>query len=360
MQKETISDRQGISLMIMFIIGTSTIFVTGLEAKKDLWLTVILAAAAALPIILVYVRLHNNFPEKNLFDMIEICFGKFIGKGINIVYTWFVFHTGTLVFMNWGQFAGETDLIDTPLISIYLGFILPCIWIVKEGIEVMGRWVNVFLPVLSALIFVASLLLIPSMNIDHIRPVLHHGIRPVIQGVLPVLIFPFTQTVVFGMAFSSFKRRKSSYKIYIVGLLIGGLIILSTSLLNLLVLGVETAETTYYPAHESVSRIRIGDFLQRVDVIVAIGFTLGAFIKTSIYLLAACKGVSKIFGHQNYRFIVMPVGLLMLNLSYFAHHSLMEYFKWILEVFYYYAFPFQILLPLIILIAAEIRKKREI
>ncbi|QEK11221.1 GerAB/ArcD/ProY family transporter [Crassaminicella thermophila] len=355
--KEIISDKQGISLIIMFIIGTASIMARGLDAKQDLWLAVIIALIGAFPIVFIYAYLQYIFPGKDLFDIIYICFGNVIGKGIIIIYTWFLFHTGILVCMNFTNFVWIVALLETPKIILMISMIVLCTWIIKEGIEVMGRWAEFFVCVLVGFIFIAILFLIPKMHIKNIQPILNSGIKPFIKGTFSVFTFPFTQIIPFMIIFSNFKAKKSPYKIYLLGLLLGAIVILINSLGSILVLGVSTATGIYYPAYGSASRIGLGAILQRIEIIIATTFTLGAFIKAGVYLLATCKGISKIFKYNDYRFIVVPVSLLMINLSYFLHDSVMDYFEWILGVWTYYAFPFQIVFPIVILIVAKIRKK---
>lgn len=55
MNKETISDMQGISLIVLAIIGEASIFVMGIDAKRDLWLAIILAIIIALSTALIYI-----------------------------------------------------------------------------------------------------------------------------------------------------------------------------------------------------------------------------------------------------------------------------------------------------------------
>lgn len=355
MNREVISDKQGIALMILFIIGTAIITVSATQAKRDMWIAIILSLLVALFIALVFVRIHYTFPGKNLFDICEICFGKFIGKGIVILFTWFIFHTGVLVLMNLNLFINTVSLSDTPQIVTMISITLLCSWIVKKGIEVMGRWAKFFLIIFIGLIVITIVLLIPTMNINNIKPVLNEGIKPILIGAFGTFGFPFTQIMVFTMAFFGFQTKKSPYKIYIKGLLIGGIAILLISLTNLLVLGKNYTFTVYYPSHTSAARIVVGKIMERVEIIISTGFVLGAFIKGSIYLLAASKGITKIFGCSDYRFIVIPISLLMINLSHFLHDSLMDYFYFVLRIWIYYALPFQVLLPIIIWIIAEIK-----
>lgn len=356
MSKEKISDKQGIATLVLFIIGTSIIYASGIKAKNDIWIAIIISILAAFPFTLLYARLHNIFPGKNLFDIYVICYGKYMSKVIIIVYTWFFFHTGILVLMNLNLFINTVALTNTPRIVTMMCIVILCTWIVKEGVEVVTRWAKIFRFLFVGLIVITLLLLIPEMEIENIQPVLYYGWNPVLKGAFGTFAFPFTQIMVFTIIFKDFKTKKSPYKVYTRGLLIGGLIILVISTVNILVLGVDLTSSTYYPSHESSTKVAVGAIIQRTEIVMSVSFVIGAFIKSSIYLLAATKGISKIFKYSNYRFIVIPISLLMINLSYFLHDSIMDYFHWILNIWTYYSIPFQIILPIIVWITAEIKK----
>jgi len=356
--KEVFSDKQGISLIVLFIIGSSSIFAQGLEAKKDLWLAFILGILMVLPMIFMYARVHYIFPNKDLFDVLEICFGKFIGKIAILLYLSYVSFIMADIFVNFGQFITAVSFPETPqIISIMLlGFL--CIWGINKGIEVLGRFSKLFSFVsLISLIFMI-LFLIPNMNINNLRPVLEEGMKPVLEGAFSVFTFPLVQVVVFTMAFSHFKRRKSSYKVYITGVLIGAIYLALLSITNILVLGVENATSTVYPSHASIARIHVGDIVQRIEVVITTTFILGGFIKLSILLLCICKGTAKIFNFGDYRFIVTPLALLIINLSYFQYESVIYYFRFNRDIWPYYTFPFQVIFPIIIWIAAETKKSQ--
>lgn len=358
MNKEVISDKQGIAMIVLYMSGTSSILVFGIVAEKDIWLATILSIFMALSTVLLFCRLYFIFPEKNLFDICELCFGKFIGKGIIILYTWFALHEGTLIGMNIYNFVTETILLETPGTVIFILLLLTCAWAVKRGIEVIGRWSEFMIIPFIILMATIILLLIPNMDINNIRPVLNKGIKPVLDGAFVVFSFPFGEIVTFTMIFSVFKTNKSKYKIFIGGLLIGGIVVFITSLSTVLVIGVNTASKSYYPVYSAVTRINLEVVLKNLEPAAAVTFALGGFLKVSIYILATCKGVSNIFKLRDYRFIIIPIVLLMLNMSFFLHLDRIEYNEWNFEIFPYYAFLFEMILPIAIWLFAEIRFKR--
>ncbi|QZY56021.1 GerAB/ArcD/ProY family transporter [Crassaminicella profunda] len=356
MNKEVLSDQQGISIISLFIIGSSIVLTTAGAAKKDLWIAIILSIMTALPIVFVHSRLLVLFPEKDLYDILELIFGKFIGKGFSLLFVWFSFFLGGLVLRVFGDFIFIVSLPETPkIISMFMIGIL-CIWGAKEGIETLGRWGEFFLIGTILLILLVSLLLIHKMNINNLRPMLSEGIQPLIKGTFHAFIFPFTQTIVFTTFFSS-SHIKSVYKVYILGIFIGGIILYVSSTTDILVLGSTTAGSMYFPTYTTARLLKIANLSSGFEIIITTSFLVGGFIKVCMCLLSTCNGVAKIFSCTNYKFIVTPIGLLIINLSYFIHDNVMDKAEFALDVYPSYALPFQVILPIIILISAEIKKK---
>ncbi len=328
MDKEIISDKQGIKLVALFIMGSTLVLGAGTEAGKD------------------------------LFDITECIFNKYLGKIISILYIWFAFHLGILILRNLGEFIHTVSLQETPMIIPMTVIMILCTWGIKNGIEVLGRWSGITMIILIFLIASSILFLLPNMKISNIQPMFFNNIKPILRGAFSVLAFPFAETVIFCLVFSSLERPNSSYKIYTLGLLIGGVTVFSTVFTEILILGENYYTKSYYPSHRIVSRINIGGFIQRVEIIISIALLASGFIKLSMCLLGVCKGIAKTLGFKNYIFIVTPVSLLILNLSYLIYDSTMEMTEWAFKIWRYYAFPFQFILPIIILSGCLIKKNK--
>ncbi|MCB2305039.1 hypothetical protein LL127_08990 [Clostridium estertheticum] len=83
-----------------------------------------------------------------------------------------------------------------------------------------------------------------------------------------------------------------------------------------------------------------------------------AFIKVSIATFAVCNRISKVLGFDDYKFIATPVVLLMLSFSIFVTQNTMESHFSISNIWQYYSFPFEAIIPFVVFIVAEIRRKR--
>jgi len=357
MKNESISERQATLLIIFFLLGSSLLLGSGNEAKQDVWLAIIIAISWSIILLLMYSRILSLYPGKDLFDILQIVMGKFLGKIICILMIWFAFHDGTLVLRNLSEFTNTLVFSETPVIVPLLFFTILLIWSLKAGIEVSGRWAELFSWVIFSIILIVPVLSISQMDISRLKPILNNGVTPLLKGAFSSFSFPFGETVVFTMVFSNISKIKNYKKIFMVGLFAGGGLILLTSLRNLLVLGSETVSRLYFHSTMSVSLIKLGT-LQRLESTVIIVFLVCVFIKICICIFAVCNGLSKVFGFDDYKFIATPIALLMLSFSFFIYKSTMEMAFWASNIFPYYSFPFEVIIPLIIFIVAEIRNRR--
>lgn len=357
MQKEQITDKQAIYIVVVFIIGSSLIIGIGGDAKNDAWIAAIVGSIFALPMLLIYSRILSLFEGKDLFDILELTFGKILGKIISIVYIWYSFHLGALVLRNFGEFIDIVAMPETPRLVPILCLGLVCIFAVKLGIEIIGRTTAYFFPILLFIILLVQMLCISHLHFHFLKPVFGDGIIPILKGGFSTFSFPFAETILFIGIFSSLKTSKAPYRAYFWGILIGLVIILLTTIRNITVLG-NMVGHFYFPSYAAVSRISIGDFIQRFEVTVGFVFIFSVFIKSSICLLVTCKGICKVLNLENYRSIVIQTGLLMIYFSHILYDNVMEMKYWAFKVYSYYAFPMQVILPIIIWIFAEIKSKK--
>lgn len=359
MRKEVVSNKQGITMMTMFIMGSTLLLGVGPDAKQDVWIAIIIAVMFVIPLMAIYARILSLFPGKNLYEILNIVFGKFAGRGIALFFIWFSFHLGAMVLRNYQEFIKVVAFPETPEFVPTLLMGILCIWVVKEGIEVLGRWSEFVLVYLACIIIVIIFLSMTKADYNNLRPVLYNGIKPVLSGAFSAFSYPFAETVLFMTIFDLKKERNSPYKIFYSALAMGAFFVISISVRNTLVLGTDFIEQLHFPSYAAVELISIGNFLQRTEVTVAVVFLFAGFVKISVCLLAASKGIASLFKIENYRQIVTPLGFLMMITSCFIYQNIMEMTEWAFKVYKYYAFPFQVILPVIIWITAEIKARKK-
>ncbi len=98
--------------------------------------------------------------------------------------------------------------------------------------------------------------------------------------------------------------------------------------------------------------------IERLEMLVVIEFLVCVFVKVSICIFAVCNGISKVFGFNDYKFIATPVALLMLSFSFIVYKSTMEMSSWAFNICPYYSFVFEVIIPLVVFILAEIKNRK--
>jgi spore germination protein KB len=357
MRKEQLNDKEGICLITLFITGSTLIIGIGSEAQNDAWIAGILGIIMSVPMILVYSRILSLFQGSDLYDILETVMGKVIGKVMAVVYIWYSFHLGSLVVRDFGEFLGTVAMRESPMIISMLILILSCMITVKSGIEVMARTAAYLLPLFMAIIVIVQLLAIPQLEPSNLKPILGGGLAPILKGGFYTFSFPFAETVLMMGTLYTLQTKKSHYKVYLWGVLIAGTTIILLTIRNIMILG-SMRNRLYFSSHTAVAMISIGEFLQRIEVTVSFTFAVGVFFKTCICLFVTCKGISKVIGLSDYRSIMIQTGLLMTFLAKISFESTMEIFEWTSKVYPYYALPFQVILPMIIWVLAEIKAKK--
>jgi len=357
MRNEVISERQAVVLIIFFILGSTFLIGSGGQAKQDAWIAVIIAISWSAILLLMFSRILSLYPGKDLFDILQIVMGKFLGKIISIIMIWFAFHLGTLVIRNLSEFTNAIVLPDTPVVLPMLFFIILLVWGLRAGIEVLGRWSEFFIWIVIFTFIVISTLSISQMDINRLKPILNNGLTPLLKGTFSSFSFPFGETVIFTMVFSNISKAKNYNKTFMLGLALGGFIVFLATIRNLLVLGSGTVSRFYFPSTTATSIVHIGELFQRLEMEVTIIFLICTFVKTIICLLAVCNGISKLFGFDDYRFMATPVTLLMFNFSFVIYKSTMEMSGWAFSTWPYYSMVFEVIIPLVVFIFAEIRSR---
>ncbi len=357
MKKEILSSRQGISMIILFMFGSSLVLGSGQRAKNDIWIALLLGLSIAFLIAFMYVRILKRFPGKNLYDIILTVFGKIIGRFLCCVFVFYSFYLAALVLEDFTMFFSVIGLEHTPEEVVSFCVILLVIVGVKKGVEVLGRWSEFFVRFLYPAIILIIPFMLSMVECNHLKPILSEGIiPPVLDGTMGVITFPFAEIVIFTMVFGTKEiiHYQNIKKVFLWGLLLGGLLIVVIDVTSYLTLGGYAFTSSYFPIYTAVSRINIKDILVNVEIVMAVSFLLGGFIKICTCVLACGNGLARIFNLKDYLFLVTPLGILIMIVSLTTYSSIMEMVADVSD-FTYLNILAQIILPLIVLIALEIK-----
>jgi len=235
--KEVLSDKQVISTMTVYLFSSSVLLSYGVQAKQDAWLAIIIAAVLAAFFYLMYSRIMKIYAGMNMFDILLLVFGNIAGKIIILLYMLFSLHLGAHILVSFGAFIKNVALIDTPEMVILILLGLLCIFMVRAGIEVKGRYSAFIMPLLIIFILAMFALSSGDFQFNNLTPILYDGIIPVLKGSFSVFMIPFAELFLFTFVIAMDAKRNRPYKAFLLSLLIGTVVILLITLRNVMVLG---------------------------------------------------------------------------------------------------------------------------
>jgi spore germination protein KB len=360
MQKEMISMGQAICMIVLFLFGSSAVMGMSSETGQDSWIAIVMASVFGSMITLIYARIISLFPERNLYDIAQAIFGKIIGKIIIVLMTWYAIHLAALVLRNFSEFIQIVALEETPQLAMMIATLVVTGYLVVSGIGALGKWSMIATALVIAVVLFTVVLAIKQVTLSNILPMMTHDFSTIGSATLKLFTFPFAETVLFLTLADSIKKSDNPYRIYLYGIFIGGVVLVIVALRNLMILGAPMMGKSYFPSYTAARIINIGELFSRIEMSIFYNFILGGIAKISICVFAAVKGVEKLFNIKSNLKTVFFVSILILLVSKFQFNSVMEMMKFI-DVYQYYALSFQIFIPVLIWIGAEMktRKKRK-
>lgn len=345
--------------MLLFTFGSSVVVGINTQTVQDSWIALIVGALIACPVLLIYARILRLYPGKTLFEIMDQVLGKTVGKILCVLISWYAIHLCALVIRNFSEFMEISTMPETPQLPIMILILLVTIYLVKSGVRTMGKWaISMFGLVLGVVIFTV-VLSISKADFENLLPIMEHTPSEILSSSVYIASFPFMETMLFLCMADYFGKQDNPYKMYLYSLAGGTVIFLLVILRNLTILGQALMKIEYFPSFVTARIISIGNILPRIEGSISTNFVLGGIMKIAICMIAAVKGVSHLFGIEETRRMIAPVGLLALALAATVYKSALEMFDFI-NYYWIYAFPFQVMIPLAVWLAAEIarRKKR--
>lgn len=358
MQEESITQQQASCILVMFIFGSTLVFGVGTEVRQDIWISLLLTVAMIIPAVLIYARIIRLFPGKNLFELLEELFGNVFGKVLTCIFVWYAVHLAASVLRNFTDFIQVTSLPETPQLPVAVLLLAVIVYLSKRGMEVFGKWALVTFIIICVIVPITYVLSVPSMKWSNLLPILDNEWGDILTSSYQQFSLPFGEIVMFLGVANSLGRENSPYKAYLYGILCAGAISIITLLRNIAVLGPAMMESVYYPAFVAGKIINPSEFFARMESVIAMNYLFAGITKISLCIFVAAKGMARLFNIQGYKMLLIPVCLLCLMFSLISYDSATHLFDFVKYYYPVYAIPFQILIPLLIWITAEIKRIR--
>ncbi len=354
-----ISAAQFRKLVTLYGIGSTIIVVPAAitaDAHQDAWIAALFGVALGIGLVSLFTSLGKMLPTLTLMEMNEKISGKLFGKIVSAVFVLSNLFISSQVLYYVGNFLTTQTLPYTPLTAIHIAFMGVVIVGVRLGIEVIARSAEILFPWFVGLFGLLILSMIPQIKIEHIQPVFVIHPKAFIRAVLTFLsMSSLTYTILLMIFPSHTPDMKKATQSFYVGNIAGGLVMVTLILLGILVLGPYYSQITMFPSYELGRRIDVGNFLQGIEVVIAILSFLTLFFKVSLYFHASIAGLCHIFNVNETRFLTLPMGLIVTTFSIIVYPTIIYQKTWLAETWIPYSFLVGAFYPFILLTIGWIR-----
>lgn len=361
MEKAKISTTQLFILMILFQLSNSLLIPIAMGAKHDSWIVILVAMAVSILLFFIYRALYLYYPTLLLTDYTEKLIGKILGRTLAFLYILFFLYSAARVLREFGVMLLSFAFPETPLFIACALMALVVIYTIYKGIEVIARTGELLFVIMCLLgIFLFILVAISGLiDVSKLRPVLEDSPKILKTVFTETLYVPFGEIIVFTMIFPYLNQAKKLGKTGVTAIIITGIALAVTTILNISVLGIPLMERSLFPLLTTIQSIEVGGFLQRLDVIFILALVIGGFFKVSVYTYCAIIGTASLFNIKEPSKLAYPMGLTVLFLSLIIASNYSEHIQEGLKIFpLYVQLPFQIILPIFLLIIAFIKNRK--
>lgn len=357
MSNHKITGNQIQCIFILFWMGSIVMSGGSKDSRQDYWVAVLCSGILYLPMLALYMRLSCLYPGLNLFEIIYKIFGKIMGGILTLIFVFFSLHLGSMVIEVLSQFIQVTSMPETPTaIFAVIAILISCRSVVN-GPENIGRVAKVTAVLFVVFIIFTAVIGLKDMKFSNLAPVMATGFKPVLKASFTLYTLPLAEAFICLAVFSAVDKDVNMKAALLKAFIVALGIFLIVALRNILILGVPCVQNFYFPSYHAVSILSIGEFFTRFEIFIGIDLVLAGFTKICVCLYASSLGLTKLFGLQDQKSMIAPCAVILLTLSQNLFASVQCLFDFFGKYYPIYAFPFETLLPVVILIGAEIQKR---
>jgi len=360
MEKQIISSRQFTIITFLYSIGTAILIVPASitkELHQDAWIGATIGVLLSLLLVKLFVTLGNQTPNKSFIEANKKILGKYFGLLTSLGFlTLTFFSAGELLYFI-GSFMQTEIMPETPTLSFAVLFTIIIVFASYLGIEVFARSAEILFPIFMFIFIVFMICISPQINIENIQPFFETRTKPLLMSTLSFMsIFSFPLVVLLMVFPSSVNVQKSAQKGFYIGTLIGGVVLIIIIALSTLVIGPTNTSIETFPSYALAQRISIGNFFERIEIVMAIMWIISIYIRTFIYFYATVIGLGHLLNIKDPKPFILPLGMCMIALAQIAHPNIVHSNNYNQKIWPLYSAVFTVLLAALLLIIAKIRK----
>ncbi|GAB1530891.1 MULTISPECIES: endospore germination permease [Brevibacillus] len=355
-----ISPRQLLMLVTLVTIGDSVLVLPGVTAtlaKQDAWISILIGLVVGLLNIVLLIAVGKLYRNQSFFTFVDQTVGRVLGTIINLSFICYTLFSAGAHVMEIGDFVGTHLLVSTPRFAIQLLFVIVIMFGVRLGLQTVAESAEIYFVWFFFFFGLLMITLLPQADMSRIQPVFENGWKPILQGSTAAIAFPFSELVIFMAVLPFVSPIQKRMRSFFLGTLLGGIVLFIIMLMCILVLGAEQTSRHFYPTYVLIKQLKLGDFIQRLEAIIAVIWFIAVSVKITLYCLFFHLGIRHVFRIENFRVLILPYIVLLMVMSTIFSPNMVVYGDIIAKYWPFYDVTYSIGVPLVLLCGYAIRKR---
>lgn len=279
----------------------------------DAWLSVLLGGIIVMTVIVLMVKISQQFPGKTIFQYAGKIVGRVPGAFLCLLLIIYFLILAGFEIRSLAEVTLFFLLEGTPIWAIILPFIWVGTYLVYGGINSIARVFQIIFPISIMILLICYGFSLRIFDINNLRPVLGNGILPVISGLKStVLVYSGCEVVMTLVAFM--QRPRQAVKAMLVGIGIPIGLYLLTVVMVIGGISIDSAITSTWPTIDLIRSFEIPGFLfERMEFPLMVIWLMQMFCNFCSFFFQASLGISQIFRLKIHAVIYLLVPVIFIS-----------------------------------------------
>ncbi|MEW9502426.1 GerAB/ArcD/ProY family transporter [Jeotgalibacillus marinus] len=274
----------------------------------DVWIALLISSLVPLAMGFVIITLNQRYPNQTFYEYSDLIVGRFFTLFISLFMILY-FIIGTIFAVRIMAVVVETYLLEGTPVTILIVLVLwLSLYLIVGGITSIARVFQIIFPLTILTFIVIALMGIGLFDLDHLRPVLGEGIRPVFNIKSMTFSSLGIEIILIIQAFMTDQHKAK--KVIFLGVLIPTVLYLLTLVMVIGALSIDGVTNLTWPTILLIQSFEFPQlFFERLDSLFLIIWIMQIFATVSISFYAASLGFSQLFNKDIKRFIygLLPI-----------------------------------------------------
>lgn len=269
--------------------------VTESVKTPDGWISILLGFVIVLMVVLIMVKLSQQFPGKTIYQYSRTIIGFVPGSFLcTLLIGYFITIAGFEIRVL-AEVTAFYLLEGTPMWAIVIPFIWTGAYLVFGGVNSIARLFQIVFPISILILIISYLLSLRIFDLHNLQPVLGDGFLPVLRG-LKSTVLVYTGCEVIMTLVAQMEQPQHAVKAMLAGISIPFGLYLVTVIMVVGGLSVDSVITSTWPTIDLVRSYEIqGFFLERFEFPLMVIWLMQMFCNFNSFFYNASLGISQIF-----------------------------------------------------------------